>query len=66
MQAAALLRNGVWLQGRGRGQRHEEGAGRRCSIWAFQMHVPPYAPEVILFMHMQNKILIETLLKDPP
>ena len=29
------------------------------SIWAFQIHVPPYAPEVILFMHMQNKSLIE-------
>ena len=29
VQAAALLHNGVWLQGRGRGQRHEEGAGRR-------------------------------------
>ncbi|KAM3407412.1 hypothetical protein ACQJBY_001057 [Aegilops geniculata] len=29
VQAAALLRNGVWLQGRGRGQRQEEGAGRR-------------------------------------
>ncbi|XP_048552365.1 uncharacterized protein LOC125532282 isoform X2 [Triticum urartu] len=29
VQAAALLRNGVWLRGRGRGQRQEEGAGRR-------------------------------------
>ena len=36
------------------------------SLWAFQILVPPYAPEVILFMHMQNKSLIETLLKDPP
>uniref|UniRef100_A0A8R7V4W7 Uncharacterized protein n=1 Tax=Triticum urartu TaxID=4572 RepID=A0A8R7V4W7_TRIUA len=29
VQAAALLRNGVWLQGRGRSQRQEEEAGRR-------------------------------------